>query len=59
MDKISLEIRNIEKETLKFEIKNEDDFCIVLNRYMSEQGISVKATPHDSAGMKNKLCKRN
>lgn len=36
-----IEIREITKQSLEFEIKKEDNFSSVLNRYMAEQNISI------------------
>ena len=36
-----IEIRDITKQSLEFEIKKEDNFSSVLNRYMAEQNISI------------------
>ena len=41
MERVCVEVQEITKESLKFEILQGDDFCSVLNRYMSEQKLTV------------------
>lgn len=43
MDRVLVEIQNVTKESLAFEIRQDDDFHSVLKRYMSESQLTVSS----------------
>ena len=55
MERVCVEVQEITKESLKFEILQGDDFCSVLNRYMSEQKLTVNMLSLQSGICKNAI----
>ena len=55
MERVCVEVQEITKESLKFEILQGDDFCSVLNRYMSEQKLTVNMLSFQSGICKNAI----
>ena len=55
MERVCVEVQEITKESLKFEIRQGDDFCSVLNRYMSEQTLTVNMLSLQSGICKNAI----
>ena len=55
MERVCVEVQEITKESLKFEILQGDDFCSVLNRYMSEQKLTVNMLSFRSGICKNAI----
>ena len=55
MERVCVEVQEITKESLTFEIFPGDDFCSVLNRYMSEQKLTVNMLSLRSGICKNTI----